>query len=253
MTRVSDSSEAGFTLIELLVSLTLLAVILGLLTGGLRIISKGWDAHAERIDALDMMSRAADILRRDASGLSRVVHVPTEQDARLIFTGDENYLSFVAHEPPFPTESGPYYVRYSIVSSADGFDLLRSRAQFTPDMTVFPGASAANQVPLVQGQYLYRFSYAASEKGKLVWHNRWPHDRRIPELIRLDVLERSSGNSAGPAIVVDVRADAEVGCISKSGPCSSGGELQAGAPRDEPTKDKAKAGQPGGAADVNAD
>jgi len=253
--RASDNPEAGFTLIELLVSLTVLAVILGLLTGGLRIISKGWDAHAEQIDVLDMMSRAADILRRDASGLSRVVFAPTEENARLLFRGDENHLSFVAHEPPFPTEPGPYYVDYSILSGAGGFDLIRSRAQFVPGMTMFPGASPANQVPLVQGPFQYRFSYAAREKGKMVWHSRWPHDRRIPELIRLDVIERRSGNSAAPAIVVAVPADAEVGCISKSGPCSSGGELKARASRQEAAKDKAKSktGQPGGAADVNAD
>ena len=118
MTKASSqpersAREAGFTLIELLVSLTILGVILGLLGAGMRVLSQNSDAHAERIDTLDMLSRAADILTRDAAGLQRVV-ATVGTAPRFLFTGTPDHLSFVTLEPPYPSASGPYFISYSV-------------------------------------------------------------------------------------------------------------------------------------------
>src|SRR5689334_8963440 len=95
--------ERGFTLIELMVSLTILSMILGLLTGAIAVISKNWDANAKRIDTLDMVSRAADILRRDVSGLQRVV--TSGKSPHFVFTGDADQLDFITFEPPYPSKA----------------------------------------------------------------------------------------------------------------------------------------------------
>ena len=108
MTR--SAREAGFTLIELLVSLTILGVILGLLGAGMRVLSQNSDAHAERIDTLDMLSRAADILTRDAAGLQRVV-ATVGTVPRFLFTGTpeqallRHALSRPIRRHPVPTSS----------------------------------------------------------------------------------------------------------------------------------------------------
>lgn len=245
-----SQSQDGLTLIELLVSLTILSVILGLLSGALRVISKNWDAHAQQIDALDMMSRAADILHRDASGLQRVVSASDAQNPRYLFTGDPGHLSFIALEPPYPTQAGPYFIDYSIVAGSDGADLVRARAPYEPGMPTLPSASPANRVSLLQGAYQYRFSYAANEKGKLSWYDRWPFDRRLPALIRLDIIDARSGGMAVSPVIVAVRADAEVSCISdQPGPCSAGGEgeLKASSSRQDAAKSNAQS--KGGATD----
>jgi general secretion pathway protein J len=242
MTRPDHSqSEAGFTLIELLVSLTIMGVMLGLLAGALRVVAKNWDAHAEQIDTLDMISRAADILTRDASSLHRVVSALDEQNVRYVFNGQPGQLSFVGLEPPYPTEAGPYFISYSVVPGAHGADLVRARAQYQPDMIAFPGATPANRVSLLEGAFLYRFTYGAKDKGKLTWYDTWPFEKRLPNLIRLGIVDARSGAAASPPVVVPVRADAEMSCLaSEPAPCSAegNGELKASSSRQRKKKEK---------------
>jgi general secretion pathway protein J len=244
MTRPGGSdSQAGFTLIELLVSLTIMSVMLGLLVGALRVVSKNWDAHAEQIDRLDMISRAADILNRDAASLQRVLPAIGEQNLRYVFHGQPGQLSFVTLEPPYPTEAGPYFVDYSIVANGQGTELVRARAQYQPHMLAFPGATPANRVSLLEGAFQYRFTYGARGKGKLVWYETWPFEKRLPNLIRLEVVDVRSGAAASPPIVVAVRADAEMSCLaSEPRPCSAGGdgELKASSSRQREKKENEK-------------
>jgi len=255
--RDTFGTQAGFTLIELLVSLTLLGVILALLTNALQVVSKNWDAHARAIDDLDMLSRAADILQRDIAGLQRVTSALDERNPRFLFAGDASHLSFIALEPPFPTEAGPYFIDYSVAPSGSGLELVRARAPYEAGMPGFSGASPANRVSLLQGPYAYRFTYAESTNGRLNWYPRWPFDQRLPALIRLDVLDAQSGEPAGPGMVAAVRAGAELGCISiEAGPCSTGGDLKPGSSRQEKAKAKeneqSPTSAPQGAANASA-
>ncbi len=230
-----STREDGFTLIELLVSLTLLAVILGLLAGGLRVISKNWEANAERIETLDMVARAADILRRDAAGLQRIVAI-RGQVPRYVFQGTEVGLSFVTLEPPYPSAAGPYFVDYSIAHNGPDAELIRARARYRQGLEAFPGATPANRVRLVQGRYRYHFAYADKSAGSGAWRSSWPYSTRLPGLIRLQIFDVQRDAPVAPPLVVAVRADAELGCLAqKAKLCSpkSGGALKARAEKEE--------------------
>ncbi len=225
----AQAREGGFTLIELMVSLTILSVILGLLAGGLRVISKNWQANAKRIETLDMVSRAADILRRDASGLQRLIAV-TRGSPRYLFTGTEDQLSFVTLEPPYPSAAGPYFVSYALAPNGPEVDLIRARAPYRQGMQSFPGATPANRVRLVEGPYRYHFAYADKSTGVGQWRNAWPYATRLPEMIRLQIVDARRNVPVAPPLVVAVRADAELSCLTqKSTVCSakSGGQLKA--------------------------
>ncbi len=231
--------EHGFTLIELLVSLTILSVILGLLAGGLKVISHNWHTNAARIETLDMVSRAADILRRDASGLQRVVAMG-RQNPRYLFAGTETHLSFVTLEPPYPSAAAPYFVDYSVAPNGRQVELIRARARYQHGLETFPGATPANRVRLLQGPYRYRFDYADKSTGTAQWRNSWPYSNRLPDLIRLQILNARANTLASPPLVVAVKADAELSClVKKSKVCSakSGGALKVQA---EPENDASK-------------
>jgi general secretion pathway protein J len=221
--------EAGFTLIELLVSLAILTMILGLLAAGFKIISRNWDANVERISRLDMVSRAVDILRRDASGLQRVV-VSDGKRVRFLFSGASDHLAFVTFEPPYPSTAGPYFVSYSLNNSGPNAELIRARAPYQRNMRVFPGATPANSVPLLQGPFKYQFAYAQKSAEGSTWQDAWPDQTRIPGLIRLQIIDSRSDQPISPPIIVGIRADAELGCLAQtSSLCSSktGGKLVA--------------------------
>jgi general secretion pathway protein J len=226
--------QGGFTLIELLVSLTILGLILGLLAGGLSVISKNWDVNAKRIETLDMLSRAADILRRDTAGMQRLVAVSASGGPRYVFTGEQDHLSFVTLEPPYPTSDGPYFVDYSLAPNGLDVELIRARAPYRRGMEVFPGATPANRVRLVQGPYRYTFAFAEKSAGAAGWRSAWRDVARLPDLIRLQVVDARSNAPVGASLIVAVRADAELGCLSENAKvCSakSGGRLQAQAAR----------------------
>jgi general secretion pathway protein J len=237
-----STREAGFTLIELLVSLTILGVILGLLGAGLRVLSQNSDAHAARIDTLDMLSRAADILTRDVAGLQRVVGTAGTVP-RFLFTGTPDHLSFVTIEPPYPSSSGPYFISYSAAPNGRDMELIRARAQYQDGMQTFPGATPANRVRLLQGPYRYQFTYAQKGAGTRQWRNTWPSATRIPDLIRLEIVDKRSNVLISPPMIVAIAADAELSCLSeKAKVCSpkSGGDLAGNTGKEKKDKEEEK-------------
>lgn len=239
---VPQMRERGFTLIELLVSMTLLTMILGLLGIGLRVIARDWDKSVERIDQIDMISRAHEILRRDIHGLQRLISTSGSKPT-FLFKGNQDGMTFVVVEPPFPTQPGLYFINYSVKSNGSNSDLVRARAQFQPKMISFPGATPANKVSLIQGPYRYRFAYSETSNLQRRWHDSWPFETRLPDLIRLQVSYASGTGTLLPPIIAAVKADAELSCLGAEIPfCSAktGGELstQSNKPRERATQKK---------------
>ena len=229
--------QSGFTLIELVVSMTILAVILGLLGGGLRALSTSADRNNDRIQMLDMISRAFDILKRDATGLQRVANADGD-GVSYLFSGTATRLSFVTLEPPYPAAEGPYRIEYSI-SGKEGAvrDLIRARAPFVIGKSEFT-VTPANRVVLIQGVVDYRFRYGSKSPKGLEWRDNWSSRTRLPDLIRLDINDPRTKLSAAPSLIAQIRADAEIGCIAEQMTlCSANakGELMANV--DESTVD----------------
>lgn len=206
--------ESGFTLIEMLVSITVLAVILGLLGSGLRVLARNADRNTDRIQTMDMLARAFDILKRDVTGLQRLPTVSARKP-RYIFTGAAQHLSFVTIEPPYPTPEGLYFVDYAVAKSGGVAELVRARAPFAIGVTAFPGATPANRVSLIEGLVDYRFRYASMTDKGIVWHDSWPYPARLPRMIRLDITEVRTGQLLSPPFVVALRADAEIDCLQE--------------------------------------
>ena len=219
--------QHGFTLIELLISLTVMAVVLMLLAGSLRLMGRNWDANAARIETLDMVSRAFDLLVRDMGNLRRIVG--SSGTPTYIFAGTSEHLAFVALEPPQPTEAGLYFIAYTVEAEGrSGLELIRSRAAYKQGMDRFPGATPANRVPLLQGLYRYRFAYGRMIKGEPSWSGAWRSENRLPDLIRLEMIDGNGASVLASPMIVRVRSDAELECLTlQPGMCSakSGGQL----------------------------
>lgn len=222
-----DHSQSGFTIIELLVSLTIMTAILGIVGSALRTLSKNWEANADRIERLEMISRAYDIFARDVSGLRRMVR-RTEKGGEFVFAGSSSGLSFVTTEPAYPTNPGVYFLNYRVEANGPQADLLRERTPYTKALAKFPGATPANSVPIVQGAFTYRFSYALRTKSNAMWQEKWVKANRMPDLIRLEIQSSQTGGLIAPPFVASLRTDAELKCLSEgSDECSarSGGML----------------------------
>jgi general secretion pathway protein J len=228
--------EAGFTLVELLAALIVIALTLGSVVTGLRLLGRSGERGSQLIARQDMLSRGIDVLRRDVERLERVVH-RRERDAAFVFHGDEKRLTFVVIEPPVPSEPGPYYIFYSIEQGAEGATLLRSRAPYDAMAKDIRRLVPQDEVTVLEGPYTLRFAYLQREAGRERWISPWPDHNRLPALIKLEIRARGRLPEL-PPLVFRPRIDAEQGCIKDTvGACTlrTAGTLVA-----QPTADNKK-------------
>ncbi len=239
-----SSREAGFTLIELLVSIVLMGLVLAGLGAGLSTVAKGWDRHSGHLANQDMLIRAQSQLVRDLGSIERISwttsessrQVPSDTDTsesralenepnsrddaddrppRFIFRGERDRIRFVAIEPPRPSRPGPYILSYR---ASKGGKLVRSRVRYHPDIKDFDIISFKDPVTLIAGSYRYRFSYGerfSAEDGisdAWRWFPSWPHEDKLPSLIKFEVRHVRTGALALAPIVVRPRIDAEPAC-----------------------------------------
>lgn len=211
--------QSGFTLIELIISITLMAFILTVLGAGLRTVSNGWNKYTSRMSKQDMLLRAFSLIRRDIAGLQRITW-STNKKLEFIFRGETSSLQFVAIEPPYPSLPGPYILSYLAKGEAKG-TLSRSRAKFHPEIGSLADAQFKSEVPLIEGPYRYRFSYAEEVSGNdgasrsLQWFPAWPYSDKIPDLIRLEVQDARSGKTRISPLMMRPRVDAEQACVAE--------------------------------------
>lgn len=226
----TEGREAGFTLVELLASLSILAVLLGLVVLGLDIIGRGYDRAALLVSDRDMLARGFDAIRGDLVRVRRPVAF-VGQRPLFLFDGGESEVRFVAVEPAYPTEPGPHLIQLAVRRAGDVTTLVRARLPWHPKLTLNPATPFREEVSVLEGTFDLRFGYLDADGGGGRWLNRWPHQDRMPRLMRLEVLSRADGSALVPPMVVALLVDAEQGCTGAGQePCSprSGGVLRQG-------------------------
>jgi general secretion pathway protein J len=98
----------------MLAALAVVALTLVAAASGLRQLAGSADRGAQVIARHDMFSSGISVLRRDVERLERVIW-KRGQNTEFVFHADATNLTFVAIEPPFPSEPGTYFVAYAIV------------------------------------------------------------------------------------------------------------------------------------------
>jgi type II secretory pathway component PulJ len=221
-----SDGQSGATLIEIVVALAIVALTLAVAAGGLRLLARSGERGAQVIARHDILSRGIDVLRRDVERLDRVVGKDGET-ARFVFHGSAARLAFVAIEPPFPSEPGPYLVVYTIRQAREGDVLARERTPFQTSAVDLERLNATDSVAVIEGPYRLRFAYLDATDGRERWLAQWSDPYRLPGLVRLDV--SGLAGAGGPvSIVLRPRIDAERSCVggeSRSCTIDTGGAL----------------------------
>ena len=103
--------DDGFTLVEVLVSLVLLALVLAVLSGGLRFARGTWDA-AGKLDEHAGYAMAERFLRARLGEAMPLYEHSAAGTVRVAFHGTAETLSFVAPAPNGPAGAALY--RYAL-------------------------------------------------------------------------------------------------------------------------------------------
>ncbi|HXH03630.1 MAG TPA: prepilin-type N-terminal cleavage/methylation domain-containing protein [Candidatus Competibacteraceae bacterium] len=192
--------QRGFTLLELLIAMTLVALLLTVLYGGLQLAIRGWEGGEARVERSNSVRLVEEFLRRQLAQTARVYVQDRQRLRRVAFSGDARSLTWVAPMLAYLGDGGLYMLRLEYdESSAEG--VLRLRWWPYRPQGGEPPAEAVAEHVLLQRVDGARLRYFGSEDGQKApqWYDGWTFPQSLPRLVRLDL---SQDGEALPFLIV---------------------------------------------------
>ncbi|HVQ74606.1 MAG TPA: prepilin-type N-terminal cleavage/methylation domain-containing protein [Candidatus Binatia bacterium] len=165
MTR---AGRGGFTLLEVLLALTIVAAVLTLAFGGLRVGIAAWRQGEDRIESLAHTRNLQVVIAGALAGAQAYLGVARQgEQASLQFRGGPGAVQFVTVNPPLPASTGVAFTAVTIAGQGAGPGLvIRQKAMpnFEPFEEVEPSLTDSSIASV-------RFRYLRPEDG--TWTDTW--------------------------------------------------------------------------------
>jgi general secretion pathway protein J len=165
MTR---AGRGGFTLLEVLLALTIVAAVLTLAFGGLRVGIAAWRQGEDRIESLAHTRNLQVVIAGALAGAQAYLGVARQgEQASLQFRGGPGAVQFVTVNPPLPAGTGVAFTAVTIAGQGAGPGLvIRQKAMpnFEPFEEVEPSLTDSSIASV-------RFRYLRPEDG--TWTDTW--------------------------------------------------------------------------------
>ena len=194
---------AGFTLLEVLLALGIVAATLAIVFGGLRVGLAAWQRGEERTAKLDHTRSLAVLLERALAGAFPYRIAPEgEREARILFEGLPDRLTFATLSPPFPTGAPAAFTAVSLSADAAGLAL---RQQILPN----PIELDRLRPLLVDTRTsALRFRYLGREPE--AWRDTWDvrTEEGLPRAVEITLVTRAGPRGVPQMLTVPVRAAA---------------------------------------------
>lgn len=203
--------ERGFTLVEILISIVILALMVGLLLNGLRLVTHHLGFETAELDRSSQVALVQNFLRAQLADAQPVLGI-AGSEAVVDFTGGTHHLSFVS--PALPSVSFGGFQRLSIDFDADTSAAGGTLKADSQPYRVLPDNPANNESEtqadmtsrvLLDHVRTVAFSYFGSNSTTELpaWHETWREKRDLPALVRLSVVF-SDGHTM-PDLIVALR------------------------------------------------
>jgi general secretion pathway protein J len=194
---------AGFTLLEVLLALGIVAATLAIVFGGLRVGLAAWQRGEERTAKLDHTRSLAVLLERALDGAFPYRIAPEgEREARILFEGLPDRLTFATLSPPFPTGAPAAFTAVSLSADAAGLAL---RQQILPN----PIELDRLRPLLVDARTsALRFRYLGREPE--AWRDTWDvrTEEGLPRAVEITLVTRAGPRGVPQMLTVPMRAAA---------------------------------------------
>lgn len=197
-------AERGFTLLELLISITMLALILVIIFGTMRLGFRSVESADRKMEALERKRMSLSIITAQTAS-----HVPLTYDdegtKRYYFSGSSDAMQFTTNYSIWGGQKGYVTVNYRVESEAGG-----KQSLYASESTV--ALEGTRETKLLEGLDSVTFEYyykdPTEEKGE--WVEEWSDDQATPEKVRLRLVEGTRSVS----LILPVRVK---GTLSQSG------------------------------------
>lgn len=189
----------GFTLLELLLALGIVAVLVVIVSGGLRIGLTAWQRGEERTAKLDRARSLVVLLEHALAGTYPYrVTLETQQEVRILFDGRPDRLTFATLSPPLP--SGPTTAFCAVSLAADG-GRFALRQQALPNQLVLDRMDPM----LVDTQTTaVRFRYLGQDPE--AWQDAWDITKEdtLPRAVEITLVSGIGARSTRQTVTVPI-------------------------------------------------
>ncbi len=193
----------GFTLLEVMLALSIVAAMLVIAFGGLRVGLAAWQRGEARTATLDHARSLAVLLERALDGTFPYRFTPEgERQARVLFEGRPDQLTFVTLSPPFPAGVPAAFTAVSVSADAAGLALRQQ---------ILPNPVAPDRLPplLVDARTSgIRFRYLGREPE--AWQEAWDvaADEGLPRAVEITLVTGPGPRGTLQTLTVPIRATA---------------------------------------------
>jgi general secretion pathway protein J len=216
------ASEKGFTLIELLIAITLVATIILIVTGAVRLGYRSVASGEKKMDNLERFRASFAIV--DAQIQSGVPLMFDDQGTkRPYFEGTREYLRLATNYSIWGGRKGYVVVEYRTIVDESGKVTLTAF-----ESTV--GTALKRQTALFKGLDQIYFEYfsqdSPEEEGQ--WMDQWSDDTKLPQKVRIWLISGRREIS----LVMPMRAEGSAGQTAYLDPATrdrGGGDASRGA------------------------
>jgi len=194
-------TASGFTLLELIIALGIVAVLLVITFGGLRVGLAAWQRGEERAATLDHARSLVLLLERTLAGTFPYRGTLAEgEQARIIFDGQPDRLTFVTATALFRSEMP---IAFTVVSLSAEAGALSLRQQPLPNQGALDRLPPVLVDPVTTA---VRFRYLGPEPE--AWQEQWntSEARQLPRAVEITLLTGAGGPRVAQAFTVPIRA-----------------------------------------------
>jgi general secretion pathway protein J len=214
--RTQDRRQ-GFTLVEVLAAFAVASVVIVATAALMHNLVLTFDRGTGRVDAGERLLLAADRLAADI-GAARFVLEATPAGKIAAFRGEPTRITLISAALIDPARQDDDPVRSEIVSVTarrldDATELVRSRARWSDPRMRIEDAVLKDDVVLLAGRFDAAFTFArVAADGTLSWSSSWVAEHSLPRLVKLSLIERTSGVDLLGGAEFVLRADAPLAC-----------------------------------------
>ncbi len=207
---MSRHPERGFTLIELVLALSIVAIMVTMLFGGLRVGLRAWQRGEERAAVLQH-ARSVTQLLQEALGGIYAYRGRADQDTPgagevLLFQGEAERLSFVTVSPPVSLPAAIAFVAVTLSMDAGNAPGLAIREKALPNFNPFETVTPSVVDPTITA---IRFRYLRDDG---TWEETWdgPEEHMVPRAVEVTLTAMTNGRvQQAPPITVPIRVNSQ--------------------------------------------
>jgi general secretion pathway protein J len=202
---MSTRSDRGFTLLELLLALSIVAAMLAIVFGGLRVGVRAWQRGEEATQALQHARSISVLLGQSLGGTYPYLgSAPAGAQPDLLFQGEADRLSFVTVTPPFGLGAPLAFTAVTLSVDEEGeHPGFAIREKALPNDEPFELGTPIVVDPTIAG---IKFRYLRDAEGS--WEETWDGsaERMLPRAVEVTLTTNDTGAPVEqPPVTISLR------------------------------------------------